>query len=366
MSSRIKNLTVVITAALFVFGFFAAGLILPDKELSESERRYLADFPEINGDSIVNGKFMTEFDEYTLDQFPLRDRFRSIKAIAAGYLFGQRDNNGIYVQNGHLAKLEYPLDIKSVSRAAARFGYVYDEYLKDSGSSVYLSVVPDKSYFLAKENGYPSIDYDLLVNRFREEADFGKYIDIMPLLEIDDYYATDTPWRQEQIFDVAEKIAAEMGVSLDDEYEKVKAADDFYGVYYGQAALPFEPEELYYVTSETLSHCKVYDYETDSYISVYDEEKLGERDPYEFFLSGAKSLLTIENEAATTEKELIIFRDSFGSSIAPYFAEGYSKVTLVDIRYISPQIIGKYLDFEGKDVLFLYSTSVLNNSTTIK
>ncbi|MBQ5885563.1 MAG: hypothetical protein IIW79_04055 [Clostridia bacterium] len=70
--------------------------------------------------------------------------------------------------------------------------------------------------------------------------------------------------------------------------------------------------------------------------------------------------MRIENEAATTDKELIIFRDSFGSSIAPYFAEGYKSVTLVDIRYISPQTVANFVDFENKDVLFLYSTSVLN------
>ena len=90
MLSKIKNLMVVIFVALFVFGFLVVGLILPDKAISESERRPLADFPEITGETVYGGRFMTEFDEYTLDQFPLRDGFRSIKAIAARYLFGSR------------------------------------------------------------------------------------------------------------------------------------------------------------------------------------------------------------------------------------------------------------------------------------
>ena len=84
------------------------------------------------------------------------------------------------------------------------------------------------------------------------------------------------------------------------------------------------------------------------------------------FLSGSKSLLTIENPNASTDKELIVFRDSFGSSIAPLFAEGYAKITLVDIRYISPNMLGRFIEFTNQDVLFLYSTSVLNNSITIK
>ena len=47
-------------------------------------------------------------------------------------------------------------------------------------------------------------------------------------------------------------------------------------------------------------------------------------------------------------------------------AEGYASITLVDIRYISPQMLGQFISFTNQDVLFLYSTSVLNNSETIK
>ena len=360
MLSKIKNFMVVIAASLFVFGFLAAGLLLPDKEISESERRLLAEFPEVTQETIFGGRFMTEFDKYTLDHFPLRDGFRSVKAIAAKYLFGQRDNNGIYLQDGHLAKLEYPLNDGSLSYATKRFRSIYDDYLKDSGSKVYFSIIPDKSYFLAEKNGYPSMDYDRLLTEFKKGTDYGEYIDIMPLLEIDDYYTTDTHWRQEKILDVAEYLADKMGVTLSADYERVEAIDNFRGVYYGQAALPIDAEKLYYMKNDDLLNCLVYDYTDEKYISVYNEDKLTSSDPYEFFLSGSKSLLRIENEAAATDKELIIFRDSFGSSIAPYFAEGYKSVTLVDIRYISPQMVANFVDFANKDVLFLYSTSVLN------
>ena len=99
--------------------------------------------------------------------------------------------------------------------------------------------------------------------------------------------------------------------------------------------------------------------------AVYDMEKAEGNDLYEMFLSGPRSLLVIDNPSADTDKELIIFRDSFGSSIAPLFIEAYSKITLVDIRYISPAYLGRFIEFDGQDVLFLYSTLVLNNSDTI-
>ena len=84
------------------------------------------------------------------------------------------------------------------------------------------------------------------------------------------------------------------------------------------------------------------------------------------FLSGSVSLLTIENPAAQTDRELIIFRDSFGSSIAPLLVQGYKTVTLVDIRYLSPAMLGRFIDFHGQDVLFLYSTLVLNNGQSLQ
>lgn len=103
-----------------------------------------------------------------------------------------------------------------------------------------------------------------------------------------------------------------------------------------------------------------------SVTKVYDEAKLGSRDLYDIFLSGSEPLLTIENPDADTEKELVLFRDSFGSSLAPLLLQGYRKVTLVDIRYMDPKLLSNYVNFQNADVLFLYSTLVLNSSGALR
>ena len=133
-----------------------------------------------------------------------------------------------------------------------------------------------------------------------------------------------------------------------------------------------EPEELIYLTNEALDDCIVTDYasadERNVTTGVYTIAKAASADGegYDMFLGGAKSLLTIENPASTTDKELIIFRDSFGSSIAPFFTECYRKVTLVDTRYLPSERVGKFVDFDRQDILFLYSVPVLNNSVMLK
>ena len=329
MNKRIKNIVTVVLLAAFLFGFGAWAALKPADSLSLSERRRLKQLPAVRMDAVLSGKFMSDFEGYALDQFPLRDEWRTLKALNRLYVYRQKDNNGVYLK-------------------------------------VYLSVIPDKNYFLAEANGYPAIDYEAFVEALREQTDFAQYIDLFGQLTLDDYYRTDSHWRQERLPAVAACLAREMGVTLTDEYTEQVLDRPYYGVYYGYAALPMQPDELRYLTSETLEDCTVYNYETGKPGAVYDMEKGAGNDPYELFLSGSISLLSIENPNAETDRELIVFRDSFGSSLAPLLAEGYAKITLADIRYLPSSQMGKLLDFTDTDVLFLYSVPVLNNSDTLK
>ena len=340
----------------------------PTREISESERRPLDQMPVISGETILNGKFMADFEGFTLDQFPLRDTFRQIKSLFHYYVLNQADNNDIYVADGYAAKMEYPLNQSSIDYALKKFQFVYDKYLKETGSTVFMTVVPDKGYYMAEENGYLAMDYEAMFEAFDQRMPWATYVDLTDTLTAESYYRTDTHWRQEHLLDTAQKLCDAMGVRPfeKDSYTQSAVERPFYGVYYGQAALPMKPETIYLMENEILAQCKVYDHETEQYLDVYNMDMLTSKDLYDVFLSGAKSLLTIENPNASTNRELIIFRDSFGSSIAPLLVRDYAKVTLVDIRYLSSQMLDRFIEFEGQDVLFLYSTLVLNNSNTIK
>ena len=303
---------------------------------------------------------------YLTDESPATTTTVSSSEASTDSEVSAADESGVYVVDGYAAKLNYPLDEKSVEYAAKRFGYVYEQYLKDNCDNIFVSVIPDKNYFLAEQNGYPSIDYSELTSRLVNKMDYAEYIDIYPLLELTDYYHTDTHWRQEKITDVAERIASAMGVAVSGEYTQTTLDVPFYGVHCRQSDISVEPDSLVYLENDVLSECRVFDAETNSYSDVYNLELASGDDPYEIFLSGAKSLLTIENPNASTDRELVIFRDSFASSLAPLLAEGYAKITLVDIRYLMPELLGRFVEFHGQDILFLYSTLVINNSTIIK
>ncbi len=358
-----KIIAIVLVVLLFGLSFFA--WVKPATEFSQSERRALAQFPKLSFNNIISGKFMKDFETYATEQFPLRDSFRTIKALTNFYVLGQSDNNNLFFKNGHIGKIEYPLNEESVTNAVKKFEKIKNKYLDGTDTKIYFSVIPDKNYYLI-EGDYLSIDYEKMLSQIQSETEFMEYIDIKDLLTLDSFYKTDTHWRQEEIVPVAKEIAEKMGVQLNAEYKVNTLDNDFYGVYHGQVALPVPPEEIKYLTNDILENAKVYNFDFQKEISVYDMEKAYGKDPYEMFLSGSLSLLTIENEKATTDKELVIFRDSFGSSLAPLLVEGYKKITVVDIRYIHPDMLERFIEFTNQDVLFIYSTSVLNNSETIK
>lgn len=354
---------VVLWATLTAFAWFS-----PANDTSLSERRPLKQFPELSVETILDGKFMSEFESYTLDQFPGRDIFRKLKSLVHYNVMQQKDNNGIYIADGYAAKLDYPVNKDALGHALSRLNYVYETHLKDTGSKVYSAVIPDKGYYLAEPNGYPAMDYAALMQTVEKELPFATHIDITDCLTAEDYYFTDTHWRQEKLLPVAQKLSGAMGLTAPkaEDFTTVKTDVPFYGVYYGQAALPMEAEDLYYLESDLLKDCQVYNYETGKYAPVYDLDKINGNDPYDVFLSGPQTLLRIENPHASSNKELIIFRDSFGSSLTPLLVQDYKTVTLVDIRYMDSRMLGKFLEFNGQDVLMLYSTLVLNSGTTLK
>ena len=361
-----KKVTLILLAAIWL-GLGIWAWLSPSEEISDAERRKLAQLPELSGKTVLDGSFMEDFEAYTLDQFPLRDNFRQLKALVHYNVLQQKDNNGIYIANGQAAKLEYPLNEASVKHAVGKFNKLYDTYLKDSGRIIF-AAVPDKGYYLAEENGYPTLDYEVMFAQLQDGMPWAEFVDVTDILDAESYYRTDTHWRQERVLDVARRLceALEAQMAEEEQFAVETVERPFYGVYWGQAAVPMGPEEMYLLRSDVLDGCTVYNYENGKTTAVYDLEKLGSKDLYDIYLSGATPLLTIENPAAESGRELIVFRDSFGSSLVPLLVTDYRNVTVVDIRYIASDLLGQFVDFHGQDVLFLYSTLLLNNSGSLK
>lgn len=273
----------------------------------------------------------------------------------------------VYVYQGYAVTTEAGYDQKSLDYAALKFQQLYDSYLTGNDGHIYLSVVPDKGSFTAPPEGYTPASAQETADTLLAQLDFVQYVDIAPGLTLEDYYRTDPHWRQECLVATAQTLAQAMDVPLAGDFQENAIDVPFYGAYAEKAGEPLVADTLRYLTGEVLDACTVYDYETDAREPLNDLAAVDTDTPYDLYLQGSRSLLRIDSPLAATDRTLVVFRDSFGSSLIPLLAESYRTIYAVDIRYLSSQMVGRFLSFDGsEDVLFLYSTMVLQNSRTMK
>lgn len=352
---KIQKCLTIILCSVFVLFFSFWCFFLETPDYSNSERRSLAKKPEISWSSIKSGEFAKKFEEYTTDRFPMRDSWRSIKAYTRLNLFLQKENNKIFEKDGHISKIEYPMNTNMLDYAVSLFSGIQQKHLKNN--DVYFTVIPDKNKYLADLK----LDYEKLEEYLYSNLEFCRPIEISRFLSADDYYYTDSHWRQEKIIDVAKHLSISMGTEIPENYETFTLSTPFNGVYACQSAKKSKPDTIKYLSNNVIEKLEVTGAD-----AVYDMKKADSKDPYEFFLSGNQPLVKIKNPNNPDAKKLIVFRDSFASSLMPILAQGYSEVTMIDLRYLNSALLEKMVDFSDAQVLFIYSANLLNNSTSMK
>ena len=352
---KFKNIIVSLTFTLFICIIFIINIFTKDNEISISERRKLEQFPKFSLTSFTNGTFFKKFDAYTTDQFIKRDDFRMLKAMLE--LKIRNNYNNLYVYDDYIVEQLYPLDTESVNNMVLKINFIKDNYL--TNNNVYFSVIPDKNYFI--DNGNLKFDYDKMIDILKS-TDIN-YINIFNDLNLNNYYFTDSHWREETLENVVNKFSKEMNFATGN--YTIEDSSYFKGVYASRLPINVKEDKIKLLHNDIIDNAVVYDYETKEYIKIYNYSKLDSLDKYDVYLSGAKALLEIETNSSS-DKELIVFRDSFGSSLIPLFTSGYKKIIVVDTRYMSSKILKDFIDFDNKDVLFIYSTSLVNNSYTLK
>lgn len=347
-----KIIVIVFVGILFIFPI--CGLIIEDREISSYERRKLVTVSNLKSD------FISNLDDYLSDQFPLRNELISINSVFDRYILGNIDSNNVYINNGYVIDKNYPLKEKEVKNFINKINYINDTYL--GNNNVFYTIIPDKAYFL--DDWYLKLDYDKMFSLLNDGISLP-YIDIMSNIKLDDYYKTDIHIRQDAYFRLIEKIVDRFGLVYEDTQYDEKIFDNFYGASYSKVPKFIKPDKLSIFSNRILDSVKVTHLEYGKK-SIYDMDKLNSSDLYNIYLSGPSSLIDIENDEALTDKELVVFRDSFASSFVPLLVPYYKKITLIDLRYIRMDIANRYVDFDDKDVLFLYSTLIVNNSNILK
>ncbi len=373
-----KIMTIVFCAILLAG--FALNVVTPDKDISFTERRPLDQMPVLNKDFIFSKDTGEILEEYLLDQFWNRDGVRNLKVWFDRNVLRKSDSSGLYEINGHLFKMDYPLNENSVIKAADKIKDINTKFLGVADQVAY-SIIPDKAHYNPLKDKYLSLDYEkmesILTEQMETVSDNGQtripamgYVALEPTLELDDYYYTDLHWKQENLKETVEAIWNYFGIEaeLDMDEFTVKDYAPFYGAYYGQAASNGNGDQLSWLVDEEIENMIVKDFDEmkASKDIVYAEEKLGTVDSYELFFGGNSPLIVIDNPSCETGDRLILFRDSFGSAIAPLLAKEYSQVVLVDLRFLGYEYLGNFVEFEDADILFMWGQAIYNDSTMIR
>jgi len=358
------KITVISFLAVLGAAFFLSLFKAPD-DVSYAERRRLAQFPELTLSGVLNGAFMKGFDDYAVDQIAFRDQYRRLKALFDLNVLRKLDNNGIFIKDDRVFKTEYPLNEDSILRLSDNINTSYDRHL--AGMNVWYAIVPDKNHYL-EDSSHLIMDYRRLEEIVRGRVYDGiQYISLFDALSPEDYFRTDSHWKQERLGNVTDTLAERMGFTLGTEPYTIRNFDNFYGVFYGQAALPVRPDTLSWLVSSTTENAVVTSAEKPEQVfPVYDEIQLGSMDSYSLFMCGPAAIVTAHNPLNDSGRGLIVFRDSFASSLAPLLLDAYSTVTMIDLRYINPELVSDFVDFAGQDVLFIYSAAIFNTSDSIR
>lgn len=351
-----KNKIISFIFVLYLVIFSLLHIFISDKDISITERRSLVKFPEFK----FSSEYISSLDKYLLDHFPFRDDFRSFKALFNYKVLNTYDNNKIYLKDNYIFKSNYPTNEKNIDNFIIKTLKVSENF---KNNNVYVMIIPDKNYYLESDN-FLHLDYEYIFNRVN---DLGfNNIDIKDELSLDKYYETDTHWRQEKINSVVSKYLKSVGIKEENINYKINSYDKFYGVYYGESAINRNAEVINYLTCDNFDNITVSYLENKNLNEVYNLDKLKSLDSYEVFLDGASSFIEINNNNSFTDRELIVFRDSFGSSFIPLIASYYKKITVIDNRYINSNYFKDMVEFDNQDILFLYSTLIINESSTLK
>jgi len=366
-----KKCSIVISVlfCLFIFGFGIAQFVLPDKEFSEQENRFLEQLPDLEfGDlsagllksgNFFNGKFMEEFEDYIIDQFPLRDQWIQLKAWCEKTM-GKQENNGAYLgTDGNTLFAQYTRP--TLEELAKRIAYV-NKLGANVDVPVYFALIPDKSFVWADRlpaNAPLVDDGSVLKDAAGLVSGDVTWIDLSGALSGDDvFYRTDHHWSTMGAYQGYVALMSAMnGSATILDYDPTLVSDAFFGTTYSSAGAGWvDPDEMYTWIPEELFHVTSYHSGSPAEGQLYDESFLEKKDKYSMFLGGNQPLCVIENENSDGGK-LLVIRDSYSDSLAPFLGLDYSEVHLWDLRYNRTSLKAYIAQNEIDQVLVLYSNS---------
>ena len=348
---------------LCLFGVMLVNLIIPDREMSEEENRMLASKPKLTFSTLANGDFMEQYEEYLSDQFAGRDLWHRLK-VALDRFGGSRMENGIYI--GKDGQLLQDIQVSDQEHLSENLDAIKDFTETYQDIPVTMILVPDAACVLSDRLPWLASveDQNQMISMAQQSlGDSVTWVDAASALNKHKrekiYYLTDHHWTSLGAFYTFQEAAPALGIEEDvsDKFLSYTVSDSFNGVLASESGACLGTEEKIdiYVPREGDDDVIVnYVNESRRTTSLYDSSKLETKDQYGVFLGGNTSLIDIRT-VSTSQKRLLVVKDSFANSFIPFLAPYYREIVVVDPRYYSGTIEDIMDAYRITDALFLYS-----------
>lgn len=361
---------------IFIYGMALWFLFSPKTDYSSSEKRYLQKFPDTNVEKVLSGDFGSEFETFFADQFPQRNTWVGLNAYTAlaegnngasgvyncknGYLINKpvSTENNLDKNIGAVADFAKSIDIPTTVMLVPSTGYIVDDVLPTFHDKYNDDEDISKiSSTLSKDK----IGFVDLREPFKSEYKNGSQL----------YYKTDHHWTTKGAYTGYQELCKALGVTpIDDSTLKKDSYPDFYGTTYSSSGFWLTPPDNIEIWNNPKNSDKNISVKITEGANVktsgsmYFTDHLKEDDKYPVFIDGNHALTEITNSNAKNGTILLI-KDSFSHSLAPFLAENYSKVVLVDLRYYKESVSDLVTTYNPEQVVVLYGIDNLATDTDI-
>lgn len=349
-------------------------LVLPQKDYSESENRYLNQFPKIKADKVLSGKFQEDVSNAFDDQFFIRDQMMEL-STSLKKMFGFKDIGGVYIadDNYYITKVT-DSDIEQ-SKFVQNLRYLsYFIQKQNIDTNVYTMLVPSPGTVLKDKLPAfaPFYNSDSMYNTAITLLSEPCFIDIRETLKQQEdsvFFKTDHHWTLKGAYaaycEYCKKVNPNIQYSSYESFNPIKMDGGFYGTLYSKSLDPnTKPDDIYAIHTDKTKNAKVISDNEKPHIGIYDEESLVKKDKYAYFFGGNYGKTDIET-GSDTKANLLVIKDSFANSFIPFLLEDYSHITMIDLRYYNKPISKVITETKYKHILILYEISNFSQDKNI-
>lgn len=342
-----------------------ATFILPKKEFSETENRFLAEFPVPTAERISSGEFASEFETYLADHFAWRDGWVKMKTAAERLMLKTESKDIYFVKDGYLIEKHSGAFTSDTARRNIAFLSQFESIYKEQfGGRLSVMIVPNAvSILRGKLPPFASpYNEDLYLEEIQNALSAGSYFDADSVLKhhADEelFYKSDHHWKTRAALYVYQAWAAAQGfhVPKAGDFAIVTASDNFQGTTQSKLGVQTDGDtiELFLPKTEIAYTVKKGDAEAER--SLYDRSALETKDKYAVYFGGNFARVHIETERKNGRAALVI-KDSYANCFVPFMLGEFKSVDVVDLRYTN-QKLSQTIERGGyTDILVLYNAA---------